>query len=87
VGCGWTLSLVGVPCYAHRMDDQSDASQAIDDVVQALKLAGVTEDVIASQLLAKGCFLQLMNGVSADEILDDLEESLIGLAKHISDKS
>ena len=68
------------------MDDNSDASQAIDDVVQALKLAGVTEDVIASQLLAKGCVLQLMGGLSADEILDDLEESLIGLAEHISNK-
>ena len=69
------------------MDDNSDASQAIDDVVQALKLAGVTEDVIASQLLAKGCVLQLMDGVSTDEILDDLEASLITLARHISDKS
>jgi hypothetical protein len=47
------------------MDDNSDASQAIDDVVQALKLAGV----------------------SADEILDDLEASLITLAGHISNKS
>ncbi len=69
------------------MDDNSDASQSIDDVVQALKLAGVTEDVIANQLLAKGCIIQLMNGVSADEILNDLEGSLIGLAKHISDKA
>jgi hypothetical protein len=69
------------------MNDKSDASQAIDDVVQALKLAGVAEDVIANQLLAKGCIVQLMNGVSADEILDDLEESIIGLAKHISDKT
>jgi hypothetical protein len=66
------------------MDDDADASQAIDNVVQALKLAGVTEDVIASQLLAKGCVLQLMGGLSADEILDDLEESILGLAKHIS---
>ena len=54
------------------MDDNSDTAKAIDDVVQALKLAGVTEDVIASQLLAKGCVLQLMGGLSADEILDDL---------------
>jgi hypothetical protein len=69
------------------MDDNSDASQAIDDVVQVLKLAGITEDVIANQLLAKGCIIQLMNGVSADEILNDLEGSLIGLAKHISDKA
>ncbi len=69
------------------MDDNSDASQAIDDVVQALKLAGVTEDVIANELLAKGCVLHLMDGVSADEILDDMEESIIGLAKHISSKS
>ncbi len=69
------------------MDDNSDAAQAIDDVVQALKLAGVTDDVIANQLLAKGCILELKNGASADEILDDLEGSLIGLAKHISDKS
>jgi hypothetical protein len=69
------------------MDDNSDASQAIDDVVQALKLAGVTEDVIANQLLAKGCVLHLMDGVSADEILDDIEASIIGLAKHISSKS
>jgi hypothetical protein len=69
------------------MDDNSDTAKAIDDVVQALKLAGVTEDVIANQLLAKGCILQLMDGVSADEILDDMEESIIGLAKHISSKS
>jgi hypothetical protein len=69
------------------MDDDSDASQAIDNVVQALKLAGVTEDVIANQLLAKGCILKLMDGVSADEILDEMEVSLIGLAKHISDNS
>ncbi|MBT4671277.1 MAG: hypothetical protein HOB64_04115 [Rhodospirillaceae bacterium] len=68
------------------MDDNSDASEAIDNVVQALKLAGVKEDVIANQLLAKGCILQLMGGVTADEILDDLEESLIGLAEHISNK-
>ena len=69
------------------MDDNSDASQAIDAVVQALKLAGVAEDVIANELLAKGCVLHLMDGVSADEILDDMEESIIGLAKHISSKS
>ena len=68
------------------MDDNSDASEDIDNVVQALKLAGVKEDVIANQLLAKGCILQLMGGVTADEILDDLEESLIGLAEHISNK-
>ena len=68
------------------MDDNSDASEAIDNVVQALKLAGVKEDGIANQLLAKGCILQLMGGVTADEILDDLEESLIGLAEHISNK-
>ena len=66
------------------MDDNSDASQAIDDVVQALKLAGVKEDVIANQLLAKGCILQLMDGLSSEEILGDLEESLITLARHIS---
>jgi hypothetical protein len=54
------------------MDDSADASEAIDSVVQALKLAGVTEDVIASELLAKGCVLHLMNGVSTDEILDDM---------------
>ena len=81
------LYLLNVPWYAHWMDDNSDASQAIDDVVQALKLAGVTGDVIANQLLAKGCILHLMDGVSADEILDDMEESLIVLARHISDKS
>jgi hypothetical protein len=69
------------------MDDDSDASQAIDNVAQALKLAGVAEDVIANQLLAKGCILKLMDGVSGDEILDEMEVSLIGLAKHISDNS
>lgn len=68
------------------MDDNSDASKAIDNVVQALKLAGVTEDVIANELLANGCVLHLMDGVSADEILDDMEESIIGLAKHILNK-
>ena len=68
------------------MDDNSDAAQAIDNVVQALKLAGVTEDVIANQLLAKGCILELKNGVSGDEILGDIEGSLIALAKHISNK-
>ncbi len=68
------------------MDDDTDASEAIDNVVQALRLAGVTDDVIANQLMAKGCVLHLMDGLSADEILDNLEESILGLAKHISGK-
>jgi hypothetical protein len=46
----------------------------------------VTEDVIASELLAKGCVLHLMNGVSTDEILDDMEESILTLAKHMTNK-
>ena len=42
----------------------ADASVAIDNVVQALKLADVDESVIADGLLVKGTILNLMNGLS-----------------------
>ena len=45
-------------------DADADASVAIDNVVQALKLAGVDESVIADVLLVKGTILNLMNGLS-----------------------
>ena len=69
------------------MDDNADASQAIDNVVQALKLAGVEEDVIARQLLAAGILLHLKNGVSVEGVMDEVEDGLAALAKHISDQS
>ena len=69
------------------MDDNADASQAIDNVVQALKLAGVEEDVIASHLLASGVLLHLKNGVSVKGVMDEVEDGLTALAKHISDHS
>ena len=69
------------------MDDNADASQAIDNVVQALKLAGVEEDVIASHLLASGVLLHLKNGVSVEGVMDEVEDGLTALAKHISDQS
>ena len=53
------------------MDDHAQASQAIDNVVQALKLAGVEEDVIASHLLASGVLLHLKNGASAEGAVSD----------------
>jgi hypothetical protein len=45
-------------------DADADASVAIDNVVQALKLADVDESVIADVLLVKGTILNLMNGLS-----------------------
>jgi hypothetical protein len=69
------------------MDDNADASKAIDNVVQALKLAGVEEDVIASHLLASGVLLHLKNGVSVEGVLDEVKNELTVLAKHISDRS
>ena len=69
------------------MDDNADASQAIDNVVRALKLAGVEEDVIASHLLASGILLHLKNGVSVERITDEVEDGLAALGKHISDQS
>ena len=69
------------------MDDNAEASQAIDNVVQALKLAGVEEDVIASHLLASGILLHLKNGASAEGVMEEVEDGLTALAKHISDQS
>jgi hypothetical protein len=69
------------------MDDYADASRAIDNVVQSLKLAGVEEDIIARHLLASGILLRLKNGVSVEEIMGEVEEGLTALAKHITDRS
>ena len=69
------------------MDDNAEASQAIDNVVQALKLAGVEEDVIASHLLASGVLLHLKNGASVKGVMEEVEDGLTALAKHISDQS
>ena len=58
------------------MDDNADASEAIDNVVQALKLAGVDESAIADVLPAKGTILHLMNGLSVKETLDGLKDHI-----------
>ena len=55
--------------------------------MRALKLAGVEEDVIASHLLASGILLHLKNGVSVEGIMDEVEDGLAALGKHISDQS
>ena len=68
------------------MYDNADASVAIDNVVQALKLAGVDESVIAEVLLVKGTILNLMNGLSLQETSDGLKDDIANFAKHISDK-
>ena len=65
----------------------ADASVAIDNVVQALKLAGLDESVIADVLLAKGTILYLMNGLFLEETLDGLKVDIANFAKYISDKS
>ena len=53
------------------MDDNAN-----DNVVQALKLAGVDESAIADVLLAKGTILYLMNGLSVEETLDGLKDQI-----------
>ena len=58
------------------MDDNADASEAIDNVVQALKLAGEDKSAIADVLLAKGTILYLMNGLSVEETLDGLKDHI-----------
>jgi hypothetical protein len=68
------------------MDDNEDASAAIDGIVENLRLAGVEEDAIASALLSKGALLLLMAGVSASDILEDMTEAFEGLAVHLSKK-
>ena len=49
---------------------------ANDNVVQALKLAGVDESAIADVLPAKGTILHLMNGLSVEETLDGLKDHI-----------
>ena len=58
------------------MDDNAEASEAIDNVVQALKLAGEDKSAIAEVMLAKGTILHLMNGLSVEETLDGLKDHI-----------
>jgi hypothetical protein len=66
------------------MDDPTDASQAIDNIVQSLRLAGVDEDVITSELLAKGILRRLMNGDTPADVMIEVEDAIEALAKHIA---
>lgn len=74
-------------CYGHRMDDEDDAALAIESAVQALKLAGVDEHAIASQLMARSIKLKMKLGIDCEGILDDVEDDLAAFVKHFSKKS
>jgi len=66
------------------MDDNEDASAAIDQIVENLRLAGVEDDAIASALVSKGAVNSLMAGVSAEDLMGDLAEGIEELARHLS---
>ncbi len=52
-------------------DDNDDAFVAIDRLVGALMTAGVGEDAIASNLMARSVFLWRQVGRTDDEIADE----------------
>lgn len=71
-------------CYPDPMDDEHDAVEAVNQVVEALRLAGVAEDDIASALLSKGAVVSLMAGAAPDDLLDELRLAFDELAQHLT---
>lgn len=66
------------------MDDEQDAVEAVNSVVEALRLAGIAEDDIASALLSKGAVVSLMAGAQPDELLEELRLAFDELAQHLT---
>ena len=56
------------------MDDNDDAFDALTQTIEALKLAGVDEDVIANHLFVKFVALREHSGLSLDEIAEQVAE-------------
>jgi hypothetical protein len=56
------------------MDDNDDAFDALTQTIEALKLAGVDEDIIANHLFAKFIALRERSGLSLEEIAEQVGE-------------
>jgi len=68
------------------MDDVHDASDAVWRVTESLRLAGVDTNAVAAALIGRGISLKLMDGVSVEEVLADIDDMIATLARHIANR-
>ena len=66
------------------MDDNADATEAITQMVETLRLAGVNDTSIAASLVARGLLMRLMDGVSVVNVLEEVEGMLVSFAEDIA---
>ena len=49
-------------------------------------IAGVDTNAVAGALIGRGISLKLMDGVSVEEVLDDIDDMIATLARHIANR-
>jgi hypothetical protein len=64
-------------------DDYDDAAEAVLRVTEALRLAGVDTDAIADALLSKAILFKLAEGDTVEDVINDVEEMITALVKHV----
>ena len=59
---------------SNDMDDINDATEAIFNAAEALRLAGVETEAVSNALIGRGILLKLMDGALAEDVLEEIED-------------